>query len=147
MRRKPVSHVASRPGLGVRLETKPERTGEYLSFKVAALGPGGSFEGETGSNEVAGIQLTGTARFGSAGQTHPVSWRDVFAEMPHPHTCCREPPAALPLTSTAVSSAGPPVAQWIRATDFGSVGRGFESLRAGHNLSVKRPPDDVRGPF
>ena len=26
----------------------------------------------------------------------------------------------------------PPVAQWIRATDFGSVGRGFESLRAGH---------------
>ena len=25
----------------------------------------------------------------------------------------------------------PPVAQWIRATDFGSVGRGFESLRAG----------------
>ena len=32
----------------------------------------------------------------------------------------------------AVSSAGPPVAQWIRATDFGSVGRGFESLRAGH---------------
>ena len=30
----------------------------------------------------------------------------------------------------------PPVAQWIRATDFGSVGRGFESLRAGQNLSV-----------
>ena len=28
----------------------------------------------------------------------------------------------------------PPVAQWIRATDFGSVGRGFESLRAGHLL-------------
>ena len=30
----------------------------------------------------------------------------------------------------------PPVAQWIRATDFGSVGRGFESLRAGHASMV-----------
>lgn len=30
------------------------------------------------------------------------------------------------------AQARPPVAQWIRATDFGSVGRGFESLRAGH---------------
>jgi hypothetical protein len=29
----------------------------------------------------------------------------------------------------------PPVAQWIRATDFGSVGRGFESLRAGHDFT------------
>ena len=35
--------------------------------------------------------------------------------------------------ANGVSSAGPPVAQWIRATDFGSVGRGFESLRAGHH--------------
>jgi DNA-binding PadR family transcriptional regulator len=31
--------------------------------------------------------------------------------------------------------AAPPVAQWIRATDFGSVGRGFESLRAGQILA------------
>jgi hypothetical protein len=32
-----------------------------------------------------------------------------------------------------------PVAQWNRASDFGSEGRGFESLRARHFLSVKRP--------
>src|SRR5688572_20957873 len=44
----------------------------------------------------------------------------------------------------AVSSARPPVAQWIRATDFGSVGRGFESLRAGQLLSTKVMP---RHPF
>ncbi len=31
----------------------------------------------------------------------------------------------------------PPVAQWIRATDFGSVGRGFESLRAGHRSPAR----------
>ena len=37
----------------------------------------------------------------------------------------------------AVSSARPPVAQWIRATDFGSVGRGFESLRAGQMCHSK----------
>ncbi len=61
MSRKPVRHVASRPRFGMRLETKPERAGEYLSFKVGALGSGGSFEGDTGSNEVVGIQLTGTA--------------------------------------------------------------------------------------
>ena len=30
---------------------------------------------------------------------------------------------------------GAPVAQWIRATDFGSVGRGFESLQARHQDS------------
>ncbi len=52
-----------------------------------------------------------------------------------------------PLTWSALSSAGPPVAQWIRATDFGSVGRGFESLRAGHMQSVKRPPGMPEGRF
>ena len=35
----------------------------------------------------------------------------------------------------------PPVAQWIRATDFGSVGRGFESLRAGHSAAML--PTDI----
>ena len=36
----------------------------------------------------------------------------------------------------------PPVAQWIRATDFGSVGRGFESPPGGPTeMSVRRPPD------
>src|SRR5262245_48514805 len=29
----------------------------------------------------------------------------------------------------------PPVAQWIRATALGSVGRGFESLRAGQDFA------------
>ena len=38
----------------------------------------------------------------------------------------------------------PPVAQWIRATDFGSVGRGFESLRAGQ--INRRPNDPTSGP-
>src|SRR5687768_11036491 len=38
----------------------------------------------------------------------------------------------------------PPVAQWIRATDFGSVGRGFESLRAGQISRTKVMP---RHPF
>ena len=41
----------------------------------------------------------------------------------------------------AVSSGPhPPVAQWIRATDFGSVGRGFESLRAGHQSTHETAP-------
>ena len=40
----------------------------------------------------------------------------------------------------------PPVAQWIRATDFGSVGRGFESLRAGHTSTHETgPPGDPEG--
>jgi 5-deoxy-glucuronate isomerase len=80
----PVRHVASGPGSGVRLEITPERVGwKYLSFKVAALEPGRTLEGDTGSNEVAVIPLTGTARFEFAGQTHIVSRRDVFSEMPH----------------------------------------------------------------
>jgi hypothetical protein len=48
----------------------------------------------------------------------------------------RTRPPGLPESRVFVrlDSAGPPVAQWIRATDFGSVGRGFESLRAGHEF-------------
>ena len=40
----------------------------------------------------------------------------------------------------------PPVAQWIRATDFGSVGRGFESLRAGQIPRTKTPSGRSGGP-
>src|SRR5205823_1662383 len=40
--------------------------------------------------------------------------------------------------SCATLPARAPVAQWIRASDFGSEGRGFESLRARHDVSGVR---------
>ncbi len=84
MNREPIRHLASGPGTGTVLEITPESIGwKYISSSVVALGAGRRHEGDTGLNEVAIVPLVGTAVFEFAGQTHTVSRRDVFTEMPH----------------------------------------------------------------
>jgi 5-deoxy-glucuronate isomerase len=79
-----VRHVrpGSRPG--TLLEITPESAGwRYLSFRVVALAPGETVEGDTAGNEIAVVPLAGSGWFGFGGETHPVSRRDVFTEKPH----------------------------------------------------------------
>ena len=84
MTREPIRHITSGTGPGTLLEITPEAVGwNYVSSSVVALQPGGEHQGDTGPNEVAIVPLSGTARFEFAGQTHIVSRRDVFTEMPH----------------------------------------------------------------
>lgn len=80
----PIRHVASGSGPGTLLAITPEAVGwNYVSSSVVALVSGEGHHGDTGPNEVAVVPLSGTARFEFGGQTHTVSRRDVFTEMPH----------------------------------------------------------------
>ena len=84
MTRDPVRHLASGPAPGTLLEITPESVGwKYVASSVVALAPGRTHEADTGPNEVAVVPLSGAARFEFAGQTHTVSRRDVFTELPH----------------------------------------------------------------
>lgn len=80
----PIRHLASSKSPGTLLEITPESAGwKYVSSSVVALEAGDAHRGETGPNEVAIVPLSGAARFEFAGQTHTVSRRDVFTELPH----------------------------------------------------------------
>lgn len=77
-------HLASGPAPGTLLDVTPESIGwRYVSSSVVALAGGQRHDGDTGLNEVAIVPLAGTAVFEFAGQTHTISRRDVFTELPH----------------------------------------------------------------
>ena len=82
--REPIRHLHSGSGPGQLLEITPESVvWKYVSSSVVALVSGERYQGDTGPNEVAVVPLSGAARFEFAGQTHTVSRRDVFTELPH----------------------------------------------------------------
>ena len=79
-----VRHLRSRSGPGTLLEITPASVGwQYLSFRVLALAPGETVEGETGGEEIAIVPLSGSGSFAFGGETHPVARKDVFTEKPH----------------------------------------------------------------
>jgi 5-deoxy-glucuronate isomerase len=80
----PIRHLVSGMGPGTLLEITPQSAGwTYVSSSVVALEAGAQHHADTGSNEVAIVPLRGSARFEFAGQTHTVSRKDVFTELPH----------------------------------------------------------------
>ncbi len=84
MTSEPTRHLRPRPGSGRRLEITPASIGwRYVSTSVVDLEAGQVQRGDTGSAEVAIVPLSGTARFEFAGQSHVVSRRDVFSDLPH----------------------------------------------------------------
>jgi len=77
-------HLASKPGPGTLLDATPESVGwRYVSTSVVALAAGDRHVSDTGPNEVAVVPLAGTARFEFAGETHTITRRDVFTDLPH----------------------------------------------------------------
>ena len=79
-----VRHVRPAPGPGTLLEITPESVGwRYLSFRVVALGPGETVEGDTAGSEIALVPLSGSGWFAFGGERHPVSRTDVFTAKPH----------------------------------------------------------------
>lgn len=80
----PIRQLASGTGPGTLLEITPESAGwRYVASSVVALPAGAQHRADTGPNEVAIVPLSGAARFEFAGQTHRVSRKDVFTELPH----------------------------------------------------------------
>jgi 5-deoxy-glucuronate isomerase len=80
------SKLASRYGEGVQLEVTPEAAGwRYLSFRVHALAPGGSLEGETGDEEAVIVVLGGDATLEVGTERLEVRGGrlDVFGGLPH----------------------------------------------------------------
>jgi 5-deoxy-glucuronate isomerase len=79
-----VRHVRPGGGPGTLLEITPASVGwRYLSFRVVALDPGETIEGDTAGNESVVVPLSGAGWFEFGGQTHAVSRRDVFTDKPH----------------------------------------------------------------
>jgi 5-deoxy-glucuronate isomerase len=79
-----VRHVRPAGGPGTLIEITPESIGwRYLSFRVIALAPGETIEGNTAGGEIAIVPLGGSGWFRFGGSTHPISRRDVFTEKPH----------------------------------------------------------------
>ena len=79
-----VRHLRSDLVSRTRLEITPERVGwTYLSFRVVALGPDDTVQGDTGETEIVVVPLGGSGSFMFGGATHPVSRNDVFTEKPH----------------------------------------------------------------
>ena len=79
----PIRRLSSGSAPGTVLEISPQSVGwKYISSSVVALGNGQRHEGDTGPLEVAIVPLSGSAVFRFAGQTHTVSRRDVFSEVP-----------------------------------------------------------------
>lgn len=77
-------HLASATGPGVVLDATPASVGwRCVSTSVVALAPGDRHVGDTGPNEVAVVPLSGSARFEFAGESHTVTRRDVFTDLPH----------------------------------------------------------------
>ena len=82
----------SPPGGRFLLDVSPETAGwRYLSFKVARLGVGEVIESDTGHEEVIFVPLAGRGSITFCGQTHGLSRRDLFREVPDivylpPHT-------------------------------------------------------------
>lgn len=65
------------------LDVSPEAAGwRYLSFKVARLEPGAVIEADTGGEEVIFVPLVGCGSITFHGQTHELTRRDLFREVP-----------------------------------------------------------------
>ena len=72
-----------KPGPDGQVSVTPQTAGwTYLSFAVTTL-DGSSFEGNSGPNEVAIVPQQGNLRAEVAGQTHDLSRRGVFLELPN----------------------------------------------------------------
>jgi 5-deoxy-glucuronate isomerase len=79
-----VRHVRPATGPGTLIQVTPASVGwRYLSFRVLALAPRETVAGDTAGEEMAIVPLGGSGSFGFAGETHPVSRRDVFTAKPH----------------------------------------------------------------
>jgi 5-deoxy-glucuronate isomerase len=80
----PVRHLRPGSGPGVVVDISPESVGwRYLSSRVVVLGPGETFEGHTGGNEIAIVPLGGSGTFTFGGTTHAVARTGVFTAKPH----------------------------------------------------------------
>ena len=73
----------SQPGGKFLLDVSPETAGwRYLSFKVARLNAGEVIEADTGGDEVIFVPLAGRGNLTFHGQTHELTRRDLFREVP-----------------------------------------------------------------
>jgi 5-deoxy-glucuronate isomerase len=79
-----VRHLRPGSGPGVVFDMSPESVGwRYLSSRIVVLGPGETFEGDTGGNEIAIVPLVGSGTFTFGGTVHAVARTDVFRAKPH----------------------------------------------------------------
>lgn len=79
-----VRYLRPAPGPGTLLEISPESAGwQYLSFRVVALAPGETLEGDTAGTEIAIVPLSGSGWFEFGGERHAVARTDVFTQKPH----------------------------------------------------------------
>jgi 5-deoxy-glucuronate isomerase len=127
----PIRHLASRSGPGPVLDITPESVGwRYITSSVVALEAGQRHDGDTGPNEVAIVPLAGTATFEFAGQTHTVSRRDVFTDLPHVAYLPPRTPYAISATD---------------AFEFATGGVPAEGLHPARLITPAELPTTVRG--
>ena len=73
----------SQPGGKLLLDVSPKSAGwRYLSFKVARLNADEVMEADTGNEEVIFVPLVGWGNLTFLGQTHDLTRRDLFREVP-----------------------------------------------------------------
>ena len=78
-----VRHVRPRDGAGTAVDATPSTVGwRYLSFRVMALAPGGTVDGNTDGSEVVIVPLAGSGWLAFGGARHHVARADVFSEKP-----------------------------------------------------------------